>query len=73
MVAMIGQITVADALDAIYDAHRAGEISTQDVTNFIRHLFHRTNVAVTIETLSMLIAEYARELNTPDPYEEATP
>ena len=61
MVAMIREVSVADALQAVYDAHKAGEISTTDIVNFIRHLFHEADYPVIFEVLSTLLAEYARE------------
>jgi hypothetical protein len=63
MVAMLRDVSVADALQAVYDAHKAGEISTTDIVNFIRHLFHETEYPVVFEVLSTLLAEYAREFN----------
>jgi len=64
MVAMLRDVSVVDALQAVYDAHKAGEISATDIANFIEHLFHEMDYPVIFEVLSALLAKYAREFNT---------
>jgi hypothetical protein len=51
-------------LQAVYDAHKAREIGTTDIVNFIRHLFHETDYPEIFEVLSTLLTEYAREFRT---------